>query len=397
MQTNPQQDPVHTPLKLVQLTPPGRGAVAVILLEGPNALRILEKNWLGPSLVDSTGQPRAETPIFGRFRISTAHQTSAVPDVFEQQGVFEEIVVHAMQRDAVEIHCHGGSAVVAAIEKVLKSDGAASANDGTSNGSAAKTIRTQEELAAQLLPFAPSMQTFQILLDQMNGAMKRECREIQNYSLEKKRWRFQRWRQNARLGRHLVEPFHIVLAGAANAGKSSLFNAILGFQRSLIHATPGTTRDVVSAQTAIEGFPMMFHDTAGFRALSPSAESTTNGQGLRPNTQDDLERQGIFRSAHWMSRADLVIWVSDITQSFRDWPEDLHPALDPKRTLFCDNKSDLLPTNAQNAAASSDKVVTSAMTGAGLETLMTRIFQRLIPRIPEPLEAVPLARMPRNG
>ena len=57
----------------------------------------------------------------------------------------------------------------------------------------------------------------------------------------------------------------MVIAGAANVGKSSLVNALAGYQRSVVAATPGTTRDVVTALIAVDGWPVELADTAGWR------------------------------------------------------------------------------------------------------------------------------------
>ncbi len=348
--------PLPENLEVVRLTPSGRGAVAVVLLHGSGALAVFAQNWRGPRLTDEAGRPRLDMPIFGRFRIPGQNGTE--PDIFE------EVVVHLPEFDAVEIHCHGGAAVVAAIESVLNSQGAEIRNplDGF------EPAKTQAERAFRLLPFAPTERTFQILLDQVNGALERERQEIRTLSNAEKRLRFQRWRENARLGRHLVEPFHVVLAGPTNAGKSRLLNAILGFQRAIVDGQAGTTRDVVSAQAVLEGFPVMFHDTAGFR-----------------ETEHDLERQGMERSADWLARADLVLWIVDATEPKAGPPV----AISHNRVLHCLNKMDLL-TDMPPIERDGGVLRVSAATQMGVDQLLERAIRHLVPRIPEPLEAVPV-------
>ena len=71
-------------------------------------------------------------------------------------------------------------------------------------------------------------------------------------------------------------PWRVVVFGAPNVGKSSLINALAGYERAIVSPTPGTTRDVVTVTTAIDGWPVQLSDTAGFR-----------------ETQDELESAGI--------------------------------------------------------------------------------------------------------
>ncbi|MDR3196365.1 MAG: 50S ribosome-binding GTPase [Planctomycetaceae bacterium] len=260
--------------------------------------------------------------------------------------------------------------VVSAIESTLIRDGACSVSwqEFFCAG------ETQRDLALRLLPFAPTEYTAQILLDQFNGALNRECAEIEKIENETvKRQRLNRLKENAETGKHLVNPFRVVLAGASNAGKSSLFNAILGFQRSIVNVIAGTTRDVVSYSTALDGFPVTFYDTAGFR-----------------ETQIELEQQGIERSRQSIANADLLVWVVDLTV-----PETEQPVVpNIENLLLCFNKIDL--TDSDNSGdwekqtVSEKSITVSATTGQGLETLLEHIIHCLVPNPPKPLEAVPL-------
>ena len=96
------------------------------------------------------------------------------------------------------------------------------------------------------------------------------------------------------VGRHVVEPFRVVIAGAPNVGKSSLANAIAGYQRTIVSPTPGTTRDLVSTALAVEGWPIVLTDTAGLRLAG-----------------EDLEGRGIEQARAALAGADVVLWVLD--------------------------------------------------------------------------------------
>src|SRR5207245_3626724 len=91
-------------------------------------------------------------------------------------------------------------------------------------------------------------------------------------------------------GERLREGALLVIAGRPNAGKSSLFNALLGRERAIVTEVPGTTRDAIEAYTVIEGFPFRLVDTAGLRAST-----------------DRVERLGIEGSRKYLAAGDLVV------------------------------------------------------------------------------------------
>ena len=310
-------------MHIIRLTPSGRGAVASFLLCGKDADTVFALHWHG-KLPD-------ENPRWGRLQLN-------------ESGDCEEAVVHRTA-DGIEMHVHGGEQVASAIESLFQRHGAVC--ETWQEHFAAGT--SQRDLALQLLPFAPTERTAQILLDQYNGAADREPAS-QDF---------------AALGKHLVEPFRVVLAGASNAGKSSLLNAILGFQRSLVHSQPGTTRDVVSGQTALDGFPVTFFDTAGFR-----------------KTGDELELQGIDRSLRSLTDADLVVWVVDLTVE-----ESQRPVCPMEsNVLLCYNKIDA----EKRAADCVGGISVSALTGEGIAALLDAVLRRLVPCSPTPGTAVTL-------
>ncbi len=313
-------------LKTIRLTPSGRGAVAVLRFSGSGALEVFSHRFRGPTpLVE-------DRPLFGRFRLgNTEHE--------------EEVVVRVFGSDAVEICSHGGEAVVAAIERSLIEDGATS----VSWQDFFHADDSQRNRASRLLPHAKTERTAQILLDQIFLNLPEPPQG------------------NEKLGEHLVEPFRVALAGGTNVGKSSLLNAIVGFGRCIVNHVPGTTRDVVSVETAIDGFPVLFCDTAGFR-----------------DTVNELERQGIERSTRLLENVDLVVWMIDQSRSLTEQPPI------PKREdlLIVYNKHDL-PEGVEQRISESFFPL-SAATGEGVEEFLRRIINRLVPNPPKPGEKVPI-------
>jgi tRNA modification GTPase len=155
-----------------------------------------------------------------------------------------------------------------------------------------------------------------------------------------------------------------VIAGAPNVGKSSLVNAVAGYQRSVVSPTPGTTRDVVTSRVAIDGWPVELADTAGLRTGA-----------------DALEGQGIALARDRMASADLVLWVVDASMP-PVWPD----APDQRLRLVL-NKIDLAPAWDLTGAATTLRV--SAQTGEGIGELCSALSGWLVPEVPPPGAAVP--------
>ncbi len=164
------------------------------------------------------------------------------------------------------------------------------------------------------------------------------------------------------LGRHLVQPWSVVIGGAPNVGKSSLVNALVGYTRSIVAATPGTTRDVVTTAIAIDGWPIELHDTAGLRDAAGA-----------------IEAEGIARARAAAARADLRLWLLDGAC------EPVLPVANGWHTVI--NKCDLPP--AWDWLRVPESLHVSARTGAGVPDLCAAISRWLVPEPPAPGEAVP--------
>ena len=123
---------------------------------------------------------------------------------------------------------------------------------------------------------ARTQRTAAILLDQYHGALSRAMDEIRQAidggRDDAARRKIDALLGRADLGRHLVQPWRVVLAGRVNVGKSSLINALAGYGRSIVHPLPGTTRDAVTVTTAIDGWPVELCDTAGLRSGGDAVE-----------------------------------------------------------------------------------------------------------------------------
>ncbi len=342
-------------LHVVQLTPPGRGAVATLLIEGGGAEEMVQQRFQAKS-----GRPLASHPqdrlIFGYLTL-----LAGAPR--------EEVVVRRHSPESVEIHCHGGLAAVRQIEQVFLDMGARIVSWQE------WTFRHQADpitAAAQVaLANARTERTARILLDQHQGALRRAIEDVRRaLHLQDGTTALRQLEAllaHAHTGLHLVTPWRVVLAGPPNVGKSSLINALLGYRRAIVHPTPGTTRDAVTAITAMEGWPIELSDTAGLRT-----------------SDEAVEQAGIAIAQRRLASADLVVLVFDQSQPWSHVHSQL-AAVWPKAVVLA-NKADLPSVSAASCPA---ELATSAKTGQGVERLIHTIAQRLVPVVPPGGAAVP--------
>jgi tRNA modification GTPase len=334
-------------LEIVRLTPPGRGAVATLLVEGPGAIDAVGKRF-HPGIPESR-------PVFGYFDFGGRSR--------------EEVVVHVRSSRSIEICCHGGHAAVEALEGSLISDGGRAV--GWRDWLGAHEADPIAAAARTALAEARTERTALVLLDQYHGALRRAiesiCRSVERHETASAADELRALLARAGTGRHLVEPWRVVLAGPPNAGKSSLINALVGYQRAIVHSSPGTTRDVVSATTAVEGWPIELSDTAGLRAAD-----------------DALERAGVALARQKLAEADLGILVFDLS---RPWTaDDAVLVAELPGAAVVHNKQDLPEAPGPPRPAG---LRSSAISGEGVQRLVRTLAERLVPEPPPPGAAVP--------
>ncbi len=343
----------ESPLQVVRLTPPGRGAVATLLIEGPGAAALLDDRILAGGGRGLSGRAMARVLV---CRLGP--------------GIDEDVVVRRRNQQSVELHCHGGYAAVARIEEVLVRMGCKVVSwQDWAAGRREDPITAAAHLA---LAEARTERTAAVLLDQYRGALRRALRAIDGAMGRNEtptaKGLIDELLARADFGRHLVRPWRVVLAGHPNVGKSSLINALLGYGRAIVHQTPGTTRDVVTAEAAVDGWPIELAGTAGLRASG--------------NT---VERAGVALARATLSRADLAILVFDAAAEWTAADEELVESW--PHGLIVHNKADLAPATRPRRPG----LATSALTGEGIEAMLRAIADRLVPDAPTPGGAVPFA------
>jgi tRNA modification GTPase len=339
------------------LTPPGSGAIAVVAVRGPDAWTVVRRLF----------RPASGRELPAHFVDGATWFGKMGP------GDGDEVIVAVTAVEPVptiEVHCHGGQEVVRMLLDLFRQEGCECLTLPSQSWGRRETFAST---AWELLPYAKTFRTASILLDQANGAFDRALRDIEYLLNEGKlaegRTTLNSLSSYAPIGRHLVQPWRLVIAGAPNAGKSSLLNALAGYQRSVVAPIPGTTRDVVTATLAFDGWPVIVSDTAGLREAA-----------------DSLEQEGVVRARREIEEADLCLWVIDTTSAVPD-PGALR--MPGERVLAVLNKVD--QPAAWDTALFADAAPVSATTGEGLERLIGRIVEMLVPQAPPPGAAIPFS------
>ncbi len=353
------------------LTPRGRGAIAVVEVRGPHRIACVNSLFIAKN-----GKPLAEQTI-DAIRFGTWRPTG------------EEVVV-LPRHETVEIHCHGGVAAIDSIVESLAGSGCTTPETPTSNRALKRTETTLESAALLALAVATTEQTAAILMDQYQGALRRDIEqviaEVVTDNIERATLLLAKLASRSRLGMHLTTPWRVVFAGAANVGKSSLINKLLGYERAIVFDQPGTTRDVVTANTAIDGWPVVLTDTAG----------------LRP-ADNQIEAEGIALSHQQMSMADLVLLVAEgeavlrdpktTVNALREWH---HYHINNGATVVVLSKCDMLREEAIERAMHHIEqstpwpiVPTSVLEKWGIDELLGGISCELVPSLPPAGSGVP--------
>ena len=340
-------------------TPPGRGAVAVIRISGPDTSEVLAR--LGAKDL----QPR---------RSALRRVTDAAGHEIDQALILSFTAPASFTgEDVAELHLHGGLAVVDAMTAALLAQGLRLAEPGEFTRRAfqnGKLDLAQAEAVADLIDAETTAQRDQALR-QLEGALSRRYdawrdqlihvlamleaavdfpdEELPEDVAERARPGVQgliadldaALADGLRGGR-IRDGFRIALTGAPNAGKSSLFNALVGRDAAIVTPIAGTTRDVIEASLVLGGRKVLIADTAGLR-----------------DTDDVIEAEGVSRARAWAEGADLTLLLV---------PADEAEPRDTSNLWLIRTKGDLV--DAPQAI--------SVATGQGLDALRDRLTAAVI-------------------
>ncbi len=358
-------------------TAPGRGAISIVRLSGEAALLIAER------LVEPWPVEQRRATLCRIFN-------SAQSNVIDQALVTVFIAPDSFTgENLVEIACHGGHYVPAALMQALIACGARQALAGEFSRRAVlngKLDITQAEAIGDLVD-ARSGAMHRVALEQLNGGLSRRIAALRDrlimveallaYDIdfpEEDDGPVSRERVGIEIGTLLGlldamlatipageiirEGAVAVIAGLPNVGKSSLFNAILGRSRAIVTDVPGTTRDAIEGLAETRNWPIRLVDTAGLR-----------------ETADAIEKLGIEVSERYLGSANVVLACGDSEESMAATLAALTDKTNGS-VIRIRTKSDVGASSSGDSTSNFD-VHVSSETGDGIASLMSRVDEIL--------------------
>ena len=339
-------------------TPFSPSALAVIRTSGTDAISLVQKVFKGRL----TDRPNG-TAVHGWIVDKNREKVDEVVALVFNHG-------HGYTgEEAVEIMCHGSLPVIKKISTTLEGAGFRLALKGefTYRAFLGGRMDLTEAEAVEELVSAKGERGRKDALSRLSGSIKNEADkakdEIINIlaSLEvqldygeddiPEEWifpiervdaiinRLEKIRGTYASSRLYSQGAKVVLAGSTNAGKSSLFNALLKENRAIVSSVAGTTRDYIETECEMNGIPVRLFDTAGLRSSG-----------------DEIEKEGILRSKELMDDADLVVYVLA--------PGEVEPEEKMENAIYIHSKSDIAP---------GEGITFSSITGEGLDKVVDAI------------------------
>ena len=342
----------------------GRGGVSIVRISGDGALSLAKKMFSRK----------------GEFTPNVMYTGKIDCGAFTDFGlcVYFRAPKSFTGEDVVEFHCHGGEEIVRGALKKSYELGARPAERGEFtrraflngklslsaceglgemiNAESAAQVRAGYSLYTERLTsegvklqavLKECLAGVEAPLDFPEEELETETGNVTLARLKEVRQALTDLKSKYHTGRKLGRGVNVALCGVPNAGKSSLFNALLGYERAIVSGQAGTTRDTVEGALEIDGVLFRLTDTAGLRTGA-----------------DELEKEGIRRALQAVKAADIIVWLKEEKDKTPDFPEGT-----PVITVA--SKSDLKRRGGCD-------VCVSALTGEGLEELKRLLYSRSV-------------------
>ena len=375
----------HTDTIVALSTPPGRSAIGVVRISGPDALRILRT-----LLVSDSFNPQPNLLSLKSLIDPLTGETldQALVCFFKAPHSFTG-------EDLVELHCHGSPVLLRAIIDIVLKHDARLAEPGefslraVANGrlklAEAEAIRDlidaqtdaalrqatrqlKGEISNTLQPEKDDLLKIIVRLESSLEFVEDDLPAFEFHEILGLLRRLTRTLGKLagtfRQGKLLRDGLKVALVGRPNVGKSSLFNSLLGHGRAIVTEIPGTTRDTITESIGLNGVPLILIDTAGIRS-----------------SVDEIESIGVERTRRAAADADLLIVVIDGSEGLRQEDRTVLAEVANTKHLIALNKSDLenfSVARLRDSTVPRDScavISVSAKTDAGLESLRAAILQ----------------------
>lgn len=360
-------------------TPSGRSALACVRASGPAVPHLVSSLFTIKKVKPRRSYVSNYTSVDGRVADEVVFVYYKSPDSYTGE-------------DLLEISCHGNPLIITSILNDLMHRGCRMAEPGEFTKTAfinGKLDLTQAEAVQETIQ-ASSMRALQIAQKQLWGSISTKINDwiqsligliahLEAYIdfpeedlpeedphgpqmvLNSLVTQLQMMIASSQYRSIMQEGIRTVIMGAPNAGKSSLLNALLGRERALVSAEPGTTRDYVEDQLHIGPYLLKIVDTAGIREHAGT-----------------IERLGIEKTIEQLQLADVVLWVTDCTASSPTLPNQVSDLLAQKPCVLIRNKCDLIKTGVYEQATKPGHIINaSSLTGEGIPAVF-ELLEKLI-------------------
>lgn len=360
------------------VTPLIPSGVAIVRISGDRALEI------GRRLFKTSKEIQERTVYFGKI----VDRDGQIID--EGLFIYFKGKRSFTGEDTVEIHPHGSVPVVKKIVQEAIHFGARFANPGEFTERAflnGKIDLLQAESIADLIS-AKSQRAAKAALNILEGKLSSKINKLRDDLLELialveaeinfpedveeidsqfilsrlsvVEQRLEELLKTYKKGQILKEGIKLAIVGRPNVGKSSLFNALVGYERSIVSEISGTTRDFIEERLSIKDIPIVLLDTAGIR-----------------ETLDKVEKIGIEIAKKKIEEADIVLFVFDASVGFTDEDKKLYRKIMDKNHILIGNKVDLGRKSIDFLVKTDNIIYTSSLSGTGIQDLENKIIEKV--------------------